>query len=162
MEAYEGSKRTFEINKQKLRITIKPGSYDGLQLKIKGKGQAGINGTSKGDLFIILRVENDPRFTRSADNPAYEANSDLYTAVLGGKIEVPTLSKPLIMNIPEGVESRKTLRLKGKGMPKYGRKNQFGDLFVKIKIDLPKNLTKEEKTLFEKLRKLREKETVNV
>jgi curved DNA-binding protein len=162
MEAYEGSKRTFEINNQKLRITIKPGSYDGLQLKIKGKGQAGINGTSKGDLFIILRVENDPRFTRSADNLGYEANLDLYTAVLGGKIEVPTLSKPVIMNIPEGVESGKTLRLKGKGMPKYGRKNQFGDLLVKIKIDLPKNLTQEEKTLFEKLKELRGKKTVNV
>jgi len=161
MEAYEGSKRTFEINNQKLRITIKPGSYDGLQLKIKGKGQTGINGTSKGDLFIILRVQNDPRFTRSADNLIYEANLDLYTAILGGKIEVPTLSKPVIMNIPEGVESGKTLRLKGKGMPKYGKSKQFGDLLVKIKIDLPKQLTDEEKTLFEKLKKLREKTTVN-
>jgi len=162
LEAYQGSKRTFEINNQKLRITIKPGSYDGLQLKIKGKGQPAINNGPRGDLYIILRVQQDPRFFRNGDNLVYEANIDLYTAILGGKIEVPTMTNSVKMTIPENVETGKTLRLKGKGMPKYGKSSQFGDLLVKLKIELPKKLSLEEKKLFKELKNLREKKTVKI
>ncbi|WP_299107691.1 J domain-containing protein [uncultured Winogradskyella sp.] len=161
LEAYQGSKRTFEIHNKKLRITIKPGSYDGLQLKIKGKGQQGVNGGHRGDLYIILRVQQDPQFERKGDNLIYNATVDLYTALLGGKIEVPTLSGSVKVNIPKGSETGKTLRLKGKGMPKYSKPSTYGDLLVKLTISMPKKLTEEEQDLFRKLQSLREPQTTN-
>ncbi|GAB1857182.1 J domain-containing protein [Flavobacteriaceae bacterium MHTCC 0001] len=152
-EAYNGSKRTFELNGQKLRITIKPGSYDGQQLKIKGKGQPGVNSGGSGDLYIVLRVNHDPRFERNGNNLVTNMNIDLYTAVLGGKIKIPTITGHVNMSIPKGTQSGKTLRLKGKGMPKYNS-NTYGDLLVKINVELPKNLNSEEEQLFKKLRQI--------
>ncbi|GHC53685.1 DnaJ C-terminal domain-containing protein [Ulvibacter litoralis] len=158
-EAYHGSKRSFEINNEKLRITIKPGSYDGQQLKIKGKGQPGINGGARGDLYIVLVLEPDSKFQRKGDNLIYESKIDIYEAILGGKIEIPTMSGAVKMSIPEGVNLEKTLRLKGKGMPKYNAPTQHGDLLVKLNIVLPKNLSSEEKELFQQLKAIREKKT---
>ena len=154
LEAYQGSKRTFEIHNENLRITIKPGSYDGQQLKIKGKGQPGVRGGNRGDLYIILKVQPDPRFERKADNLLYNASIDLYTAILGGKIAVPTFSGTLKITVPKGSQTGKILRLKGKGMPKYGTQSSFGDLLVKLNVELPKNLTKREESLFKELKEL--------
>ncbi|WP_111707680.1 DnaJ C-terminal domain-containing protein [Lutibacter citreus] len=154
LEAYKGSKRTFEIHNENLRITIKPGSYDGQQLKIKGKGQKGVKGGKRGDLYIILRVQQDPRFIRKSDDLLYNTSIDLYTAILGGKLEVPTLTGTLKITVPKGNENGKTLRLKGKGMPKYGKHSSYGDLLVKLSVTMPKNLSKEEEELFKKLQDL--------
>ena len=157
LEAYQGSTRTFEIHNQNLRITIKPGSYDGQQLKIKGKGQRGAQGGARGDLYIILKVQDDARFQRKGDNLLYNASVDLYTAILGGKIDISTLTGTLKITIPKG----KTLRLKGKGMPKYSKPSIFGDLLVKLNVNLPKDLTTAEEDLFKQLQSLREPETAN-
>lgn len=153
LEAYEGSKRTFELNGQKLRITVKPGSYDGQKLKIKGKGQPGVNGGSPGDLYIVLRVQNDMRFQRKGNDLITKKSIDLYKAVLGGKIEIPTINGIVNMNVPKGTQNGKTLRLKEKGMPVYNSKS-FGDLLVQIEVVLPKSLTKEEEELFKRLQTL--------
>tara|TARA_R110000868_G_scaffold257374_3_gene514481 strand:+ start:6734 stop:7672 length:939 start_codon:yes stop_codon:yes gene_type:complete len=158
LEAYHGSRRTFEIHNQNLRINIKPGSYDGQQLKIKGKGQPGVQGGNRGDLHIILRVQPDPRFQRKADNLMHIVSVDLYTAILGGKIEVPTLIGKLNVTVPKESDTGKTLRLKGKGMPKYNKPSTYGDLLVKLNVNLPKHLTKEEEELFKKLQVLSDKE----
>ena len=159
VEAYQGSKRTFELNGKKLRITIKPGSYDGQKLKIKGKGQPGVNGGQQGDLYIYLKIQPDPRFERKGNDLVTTKAIDLYTAILGGKIEVPTMSGIVKMTVPKGTDNGKTLRLKGKGMPIYNTKS-FGDLLVRIVVELPKNLTKEEEELFVKLRDIRQKQKV--
>lgn len=159
LEAYQGSKRTFELNGQKLRITIKPGAYDGQKLKIKGKGQSGINGGAKGDLYINLRIQQDPRFERKGNDLWLTKTIDLYTAILGGKIEIPTLTGSVKMSVPKGTENGKTLRLKGKGMPIYNSKS-FGDLMVKIQVTIPKNISAEEEELFKKLKDIRKKQTV--
>ncbi|WP_178985553.1 DnaJ C-terminal domain-containing protein [Winogradskyella helgolandensis] len=161
LEAYEGSKRTFEIHNETLRISIKKGAYDGQQLKIKGKGQKGVQAGNRGDLYIILKVQQDPRFQRNGDNLLYSASVDLYTAILGGKIEVPTLTGTVKVTVPKGSETGKTLRLKGKGMPKYNKPTTHGDLLVKLTVNLPKALTKEEEELFKKLQGLRTPQTVD-
>jgi curved DNA-binding protein len=160
LEAYQGSKRTFELNGKKMRITIKPGAYEGQRLRLKGKGRLGANGGAAGDLFIILKVQADNRFQRDGDDLIYKAEVDLYTAILGGKIEVPTMTGSVKMPIPKGSETGKTLRLKGKGMPKYKKPKEHGHLLVKLNVSLPKNLTKEEEELFQKLQAIRNKETV--
>ncbi len=160
LECYQGSKRTFELNGKKMRITIKKGAYDGQKLRLKGKGQPGVGGGAAGDLFIILKVQPDHRFQRDGDNLIYQANVDLYTAILGGKIKIPTMTSSVMMPIPKGSETGKTLRLKNKGMPKYGKSNQFGHLLVKLNVTFPKNLSKEEEELFKRLKEIRQGETV--
>ncbi len=160
LEAYQGSTRTFKINNDNLRISIKPGSYHGQQLKIKGKGQPGINGARRGDLHIILNVQQDARFQRKENNLLYTAPIDIYTAILGGKIIVPTLTGTVKVTVPKESETGKILRLKSKGMPLYSSPSQYGDLLVTLHVNLPKKITKEEEELFEKLKGLREKQTV--
>jgi len=157
LEAYQGSTRTFKINNDNLRISIKPGSYDGQQLKIKGKGQQGVKGGNRGDLHIILNVQQNARFQRKANNLLYNASVDVYTAILGGKIDIPTLSGMVLVTVPKESGTGKILRLKGKGMPLYNSPSQFGDLLVTLNVNLPKHITKEEEELFKKLQGLREK-----
>ncbi len=154
LEAYQGSKRTFEWQGKKIRITIKPGTKDGQKLRIKGKGEPSPSGGPNGDLYIIMTMEPDARFKREGDNLLYNAHVDLYTAVLGGKIEVPTMTGRVKLTIPKGTESGKVVRLKGKGMPKNGKKDQFGDLLVTLHVNLPKNLSPKEEELFRQLQAL--------
>lgn len=159
-EAYEGSKRTFELNGEKIRITIRPGAYDGQRLRLKGKGQVGINRGAKGDLYIKLKVIPDHRYKREGDDLIYTQNVDLYTAILGGSVEVPTMTGFVKMPIPKGSETGKILRLKGKGMPKYGKANEHGHLLIKLNVILPKNLSLEELELFRQLKAIRLKNGV--
>jgi curved DNA-binding protein len=156
-EAYQGSSRTFSLNGENLRIKIKPGAYDGQKLRLKGKGRPGVNGGPAGDLYLVLKVIPQNDLQRDGDNLIYEREIDLYTAVLGGQISIPTLSGKVNMKIPEGTNSGSVLRLKGKGMPKTGTPDKYGDLLVKIKVDLPKNLSEAERKGFEELRALARK-----
>jgi curved DNA-binding protein len=153
LEAYKGSKRSFELNGNKMRISIKPGAYDGQRLKIKGKGH-GVGNGEPGDLYIVLRVQRDNRFERKGDDLIYKKDIDLYTAILGDKIEVPTLTGSVKVNVPGGIETGHRLRLKGKGMPKRKKEGEYGSLIVELKIKMPQNLTGEERALFEKLKKI--------
>jgi len=157
-EAYNGIRKTFEIYGKKMRINIKPGSYHGQRLKLKGKGQPGPGGGAAGDLYIVLEVLPDPRFSRDGDRLIYTTTIDLYTAILGGKVEVPTMTGKVNVTIPKGSETGKVLRLKGKGMPIYGKKDQYGELLIKIKVELPTDLSKEEEKHFKALRDLRQGE----
>lgn len=154
-EAYHGSSRTFTLNGQNLRIKIKPGAFDGQKLRLKGKGNPGVNGGPAGDLYLILRMVPQAGWQREGDHLIFEKEIDLYTAVLGGKVSVPTMGGNVNMTIPAGTNPGATLRLKGKGMPKTGTPDQYGDLLVKIKVEIPKNLSETERKKFEELRALR-------
>ncbi len=155
LEAYMGSQRTFELNGQKLRIKIKPGAYDGQKLRLKGKGQAIGGGGTAGDLIIILKMQHDPTFERKEDDLLHNLEIDLYTAVLGGKVAVPTMKGSIKLNIPAGSETGKVLRIKGKGMPLYKSPSTFGNLLVQLKVSIPKRLSTKEIELFKQLQDLR-------
>lgn len=155
LEAYQGSRRTFEWQGKNLRITIKPGVSNNQRLRIPGKGAAGVQGGPAGDLYIRLKILPDPRFNRENDHLIYTSNVDLYTALLGGQIKIPTLDgSHLMIKVPKGSESGRVLRLKGKGMPNYKTPSQRGDLLVKLKVRLPKQLSAEEEALFKQLRNI--------
>lgn len=160
LEAYHGSKRTFELQGKTIRISIKPGAYEGQKLRLKGKGGAGINGGPNGDLYIVLRLVREPKFVREGDNLTTTITVDLYDAILGEKKEIPTLTGSVKMKIPEGLTSGQVLRLKGKGMPVYRKPKVFGDLLVKVNISLPKGLTTEELDLFKQLKKIRHEQEI--
>ena len=151
-EAYHGTSRIVKIGDEKIRVRIKPGAYDGLKLRVRGKGGKGRGGRA-GDLYLTVRVEKDPVFERKGDDLYVELPVDLYTALLGGTVQVRTLDGMVKMKIPEGVKNGQLLRLKGKGMPHYG-KHGHGDLFARVKVVLPEKLTAEQKDLLKKMKEL--------
>ncbi|MCQ2252410.1 MAG: HSP40/DnaJ peptide-binding protein [Bacteroidales bacterium] len=140
-EAYTGSKRVLNILNNKLGITIKPGIKDDQLLKIPEQGYPGIAGGKKGDLYVRVKVEKDNIFTRRGDELFTEIFVDIFKVMLGGDVIIQTLSGDVKIKIPQAIEYGKQLRIKGKGMPVYGADGLFGDLFVKIKYYIPKNLT---------------------
>jgi curved DNA-binding protein len=150
-EAYHGTSRLINLEDQKLRITTKPGAYDGQLLKIKGKGGKGSSAAHGGDLYVHVKVLPHPSFERRGDNLYKQHTIDLYTAVLGGELIIDTLSGKLKIKIDPGTQNGKQLRMAGKGMPVYGVA-QFGNLYVTLHVKIPENLTKEQIKLFEKLK----------
>jgi curved DNA-binding protein len=154
-EAFRGTKQNFTINNHSLSIALKPGIKDQQVLKLKGKGEPGINGSTAGDLYLTIRIKPHPLFERKGDDLYTDAHVDLYTAVLGGKAEIKTLDGALKIDIPEETQNDKVLRLRGKGMPVYDRSQGQGDLYIKIKVGLPSKLSSKEKELFKQLLKLR-------
>lgn len=144
--------QTFEINGQKIRITIPAGVYDGLQIRLKGKGNPGHNGGPDGDLYITFNIAADPQFERVGDDLKTKIDIDLYTAVLGGEVTVHTLDSTIKLKVKPGSQNGTTVRLKGKGFPVYKKDGQYGDLFVTYNVKLPTSLTDKQKELFEQLK----------
>ncbi len=150
--AFHGTERVVDLSGEKIRVRIKPGAYDGLKLRIKGKGEKGRFGKA-GDLYLTIRIENNTSFSRVGDDLLIDKNIDVFTAMLGGASDILTIDgKKLNIKIPEGTPSGKKLRLKGKGMPVYGKPGQYGDLLISINIKIPEKLNAEQKILTRQLR----------
>ena len=149
-EAYTGTERIIDIGGEKIKLKIKPGAYSGLKLLAKGKGEKAQGGKA-GNLYITINVSPHPDYERKGNDLYMNMPVDLFTALLGGKMEIQTLSGRINMKIPEGTQNGKQFRLKGKGMPVYGT-SSYGDLYVKIQVNLPDKLTPEQKELVMKLR----------
>ena len=150
-EAYHGTSKVFELNNAKTRIKLKPGAYDGLIIRLPGKGNPGSKGSQAGDLYITIHVLSHPMYERDGDNLKQTISIDLFKAVLGGDAELNTLSGKIKIKIPAGTQPGKVLRLKGKGMPVYDRPGQFGDLLLSMQVQIPEILNEEQKELFRKL-----------
>jgi curved DNA-binding protein len=154
-EAYFGSTRLISLDGQKIRVTIKPGIADEQLLRIAGKGGAGLNGGPNGDLYLTITIAPHPLFRREGNDLHCDLTIGLYTAMLGGKVEVNTLKGAVKVDVPKETPNGKLLRLRGLGMPVYGKKNEFGNLLARIDIQMPKHLSEKEVELFRKLAELR-------
>ena len=154
-EAYHGSTRLIELEGQTIRVSIPPGIADNQILRIPGKGMAGVNGGGAGDLYLTVNIAPHREFQREGDDLHCDSSVDLYTALLGGKALVTTIKGAVMVDIPKETSNHKVLRLHGLGMPVFGKKNTFGDLFVRVDIQLPDHLSPEETALFGKLAALR-------
>lgn len=154
-EAYKGTSKIFDVNGQSIKLNIKPGIPDEHILKIPGKGSPGMNGGAAGDLLIIVRIKKDPVFERKGDDLYADLPVDLYTAVLGGKVEFGTFKGPVKINISKESTNDKVIRLQKMGMPEYGKPGEHGDLYLKLDVQIPKNLSEKEIKLFKELQKLK-------
>jgi curved DNA-binding protein len=159
-EAFHGATRIIGVHDEKLRITVRPGAYDGQLLRIKGKGATGSNEKNRGDLYVRIHVLSHPMFQRRNDNLYTTTVIDLYTAILGGEAVVPTISGKVKIKVPAGTQPDKTIRVKGKGMPVAGKENMYGDLYVQVRVSIPEILTTEERKLFEQLKNLQTEKEV--
>ena len=155
LEAYHGTSRQFKLDGQTIKLNIKPGIKDGQKLRMSGKGSPGVSGATSGDLYITVKVGQHSYFKRQGDDLYMDKPVDLYTAVLGGKIDVNTFKGNIKVDVPKETESGKVLRLRGMGMPISDKPSKFGDLYVKIILQIPKNLSTQEQDLFKQLRDLR-------
>ena len=154
-DAYDGADKTVSLHDQRLRIKIKPGIQDGQTLRIKGKGNPGPGGQA-GDLLLTVYIKDQPGYTRDGNNLYVNLPVDLYKATLGGHVHFNVFGHQLKARIPAGTQGGSNLRLKGKGFPEYGNPYQRGDLYLKIHIQIPKNLSKKEREYFETLAELRQ------
>jgi len=153
-EAYSGTTRILNVDGEKLRVKTKPGAYSGQELRIRGKGGHGLNGGQRGDIYIKIKVLPDVRYSVNGNDLMVKTDIDLYTAVLGGNVEIDTFAGRLNVKVPAGSQNGSKLRIRGKGMPVYGKPGLAGDLYVQLNVVIPRNPGPEELNLFKKLREL--------
>ena len=145
-----GNKQT----SKKISDTVPKGVDDGTRIRLAGKGEAGSRGGSNGDLYLFINIKSHELFKRSDENLFFECPISIADAALGTSIEIPTIDGGKAkIKIPEGTQSGKQFRLKGKGMP-YMRGSGTGDLYVQINTEVPVSLNKEQKNLLEKFREI--------
>ena len=154
-EALEGSTRIITVEHEKLRLKIKPGVRNDQIIKIKGYGKPSEYDGSRGDLYVRIVVKEHSLFKRIGDDLYYDLPVDIYTIIAGGKITIETLGGKAEIAIPRGFKQGKQLRLAGQGMPIYDTENRFGDLYLTVLYDFPKELSAEELSLLQKLQSLR-------
>lgn len=136
--------------REDLSLKIPAGIEDGAQLRVKGKGSAGVGGGPAGDLYLTIRVGGDPNFTREGDDLIVERQIRFSEAALGTTLDVPTMDTPKRIKVPAGVQSGTKIRLKGCGIARRGGSGK-GDLYVKIAVKVPELVTGEQKKLLEQL-----------
>jgi curved DNA-binding protein len=150
-EAYTTQQRTITVNGKNIRITIPAGIENGQTIRIKGHGGEGMNGGPNGDLYINIHVSPDPKYKRDGSDLYMNADLDLFTAVLGGTINIETLSGQVKVPVKAETQNGTKIRLKGKGFPVYKKEGTFGDLYITYSIAIPVNLTERQKELFKEL-----------
>ncbi len=151
-EAAVTHKQTFSVNGENLRITIPAGIADGQMIKLKGHGEKGSNGAPDGDLYITFKIAPDPEFKREGDDLFTDVDIDLYTAVLGGTVNVKTIDGMVKLKVNPGTQNDTKVRLRGKGFPVYKKEGTFGDLIVTYHVNIPTSLSEKQKELFTQLK----------
>jgi len=164
-EVFNGGSREFVIdvpgpdarmNRERIEVKIPPGIEDGKRLRVAGKGHPGANGGPRGDLYLRIRLRPHSQFERRGNDLATETEVPVWLAALGGEVQVRTLAGSGTFSIPPETQNGRTFRLRGQGMPIYGRAaDGRGDLLVKVKVLMPERLTDKERELFDQLRRLR-------
>jgi DnaJ-class molecular chaperone len=138
-------------NGKRLDVAIPPGIEDGKQIRLKGQGLPGQGGGPAGDAMITVKIAKHPFFRVDGRDLRLDLPLTLYEAVLGGKVEVPTLAGKVEMSVPPGSNGGRTLRLRGKGLPS-GEGKTVGDLLVTLRIVLPDGPTPDLEELMKKWR----------
>lgn len=150
-EAYQGTERAIQVDSRRLEVKIPPGAQTGTKVRVPGGGPADASG-QHGDLYLVIEVAPDARFERQGDNLYTDATVDLYTAVLGGQAAVTTPGGNVSLTIPAGTQPGQLIRLAGRGMPNLRKPQTHGDLFARIKVQIPRQLNPKQRELFEQLR----------
>lgn len=147
-----GTGRT--LSTKKFEVTVPKGIGDGQRIRLAGQGGAGAGSGKAGDLYLIVKLIDDPTYKRKGDDLYVDLPVDLYDLVLGGEVKVPTMAGQVNMTIPEATQNNRLLRLSGKGMPKV-KGGGAGDQYVRLIGQLPQTLSEKEKKLYRDLAAVR-------
>jgi curved DNA-binding protein len=162
-EAFRGTTRRLGLRHdgqlKTVDVRIPAGVREGSRVRVAGEGQTGTSGGASGDLYLRVRLAPHARFERKGQDLYTRVAVPLTTAVLGGEVEVPTLSGgSLRLKIPSTTQPGQVFRLRGHGMPAIGKPDERGDLYATIDVQLPRELTREERAHYEALANLEKKE----
>src|SRR5499427_7114105 len=147
------------VRERQLSVNIPAGVEDGTRIRLAGEGEAGLRGGPAGDLYIFLSIKPHEFFQRDGADIFCRVPIAMTTAALGGQIDVPTIDNGKTrVKVPEGTESGKQFRLKGKGMPVL-RSKVTGDMYIQVEVETPKNLSRKQRELLESFEKESNKET---
>jgi molecular chaperone DnaJ len=138
------------VNRPKVSVDVPAGIADGQRIRIAGRGHAGERGGPPGDLYVLVRVREDPRFIRDGDDLVTAVDVSAPLAALGTTTEVQTLDGPVQLEIPSGVQPHETLIVRGAGMPVL-RGRRRGDLRVVVNVVVPRHLSREQRELYGEL-----------
>jgi len=156
-DAFGGTDKEVLVEGKKLKIKISPGTKSGKRLRLKGQGAQSTTGGERGDLYLIIKIEKHPFYELDNINIYYDLYIDFATAALGGKKKIKTIDgKTVNINIPEGTDSGNLFRIGGMGMYKSEKKTERGDFIVRVRVETPKNLSKNEKELFKRLAEIKD------
>jgi len=145
-EAFRGGSRLLQLDGKRLEVKIPAGAQTGTKIRMAGAANGG-------DLYLVVEVSLDPRFTREGDNLRTEVPVDLAIAAAGGEVRVPTLDGEVVLTVPAGTQPHQSFRLKGKGMPKLKQPSARGDLFAQVRVRIPKVTDPDEKAFLDTLTK---------
>jgi DnaJ-class molecular chaperone len=157
-EAFHGATRRISIKQgghaRSVDVRIPVGVKDGSRVRAVGEGESGANGGAAGDLYLRVQLKPHPVFERKGTDLHAKLAIPATTAVLGGEANVPTITGPVRLKIPETTQNGQVFRLKGHGMPVVGKPDDRGDLYATVDVQLPRSLTKEQRQHYEALSKM--------
>jgi curved DNA-binding protein len=154
-EAFSGTERIFQApDGSRFEVAIPKGVQTGSKVRVAGKGGEAAGG-KQGDLYLKIKVLPHHLLERDGNNLRVTVDIDLYAALLGGEVSVPTLERPVLLTIKPVAQNGQTIRIRGKGMPVVKEKDTRGDLLVTLRVRLPEKLNPEERKLVEQLQALR-------
>jgi curved DNA-binding protein len=148
-EAYQGTSRLLQTDGKQKQVRIPAGVRTGSKVRVPGVGPNGL------DLYLIVEVKEDPRFERRGNDLHTTATVDVFTAMLGGEADVETLGGKVKLNIPAGTQAEQVFRLAGRGMPSVKNANEKGDLYVRLKVQIPKYLSPKQRELLEEASRIK-------
>lgn len=148
-EAFKGTTRVLQSNGKQKQVRIPAGVRTGSKVRVAGAGPNGL------DLYLIVDVKDDKRFERRGDDLHTAATVSVFTAILGGEADVETLNGKVKLNIPAGTQPDQVFRLSGRGMPHVRNPNEKGDLYVHLKVQIPKYLSAKQRELLDEASRLK-------
>jgi curved DNA-binding protein len=148
-EAYNGTTRLLQSDGKQKQVRIPAGVRTGSKVRVAGAGPNGL------DLYLIVEVQDDKRFERRGNDLHTAATVDVFTAVLGGEADVETLGGKIKLNVPAGTQPEQVFRLAGRGMPSVKNANEKGDLYVRLKVQIPKYLSPKQRELLEEASRIK-------
>jgi len=148
-EAYEGTSRQLQTNGRKLQVRIPAGVKTGSKVRVAGAGPEGL------DLYLIVNVTDENRFERDGQDLYTTSTLSVFTLILGGDTDVETPTGKVKLSIPAGTQTDQVFRLAGRGMPHLKNPNTKGDLFVKLKVQVPKYLSSKQRELLEEVSRIK-------
>lgn len=148
-EAYDGTTRHLQTNTRKLQVRIPAGVKTGSKVRVAGAAPDG------SDLYLVINITEDSRFEINGSDLTTTSTVDVFTLILGGDADVETPTGKVKLNIPAGTQPEQVFRLAGRGMPHLKSPNSKGDLFVKLKVQIPKYLSTKQRELLEEAARIK-------
>ncbi|MCC6297830.1 MAG: DnaJ domain-containing protein [Anaerolineales bacterium] len=148
-EAYRGATRLLQTEGKQKQVRIPAGVRTGSKVRVAGAAPNGL------DLYLIVNVNDDPRFERRGNDLHTVATTSMFTAILGGEADVETLDGRIKLNVPAGTQPEQVFRLAGRGMPHVKNHKEKGDLYVRLKVQIPKYLSDKQRQLLEEASKIK-------